>query len=86
MNVVFEGRVFQLRLLKNDCFEFRLRHFLFFFPQSLAWYFLSPAVRRRVGPTRTADTAEWCSTGCRTFIFLTNGLRVASYSLEAAFT
>lgn len=83
MNVAFEGRVFQLRLLKNDCFEFRLRHFV---PLLLAWYFLSPAVRRRVGPTRTADTAEWCSTGCRTFIFLTNGLRVASYSLEATFT
>lgn len=58
--------------------------FIFFL--SLPGNFLSPAVRRRVGPTRTADTAEWCSTGCRTVICLTNGLRVASYSLEAAFT
>lgn len=61
-----------------------LRDFLF--SLSMAWYFLSPAVRRRVGPSRTADTAEWCSTLCRTVIFLTNGLRVASYFLEAAFT
>lgn len=81
MNVAFKGRVFQL--LKNDCFKFRLRHILFL---SLAWYFLFPAVRRRVGTTRTADTAEWCSTRCRTVIFMTNGLRVASYSLAAAFT
>lgn len=64
-------------LLQNACLKFRLRHVLFL---SLAWYLLSPAVRR------TADTAEWCGTGCTALIPFTNGLRVAAYSLEAAFS
>lgn len=52
----------------------------------LAPCFQSPAVSRRVRAARAADTAEWCCAQSRPVIFLTNGLRVASYSLEAAFT
>lgn len=78
-NVAFTGRVVQL----SDYCKFRLRH-----GQGLTSdrYFPSPVVRGRVGPTRTADTAEWRSTGCRTVIFSSNGMRVAPYSSEAAFT
>lgn len=57
-----------------------------FFNVLLAWYFLSPAVRKRVVPAMTADTAEWRSTECGTVIILANGLKVAPCSTGAAFT